>query len=251
MTRSPLARGLRLAALCLFTAALVPLAAHPSSGSAAWAAGQPDAKAAKSARQEPSDKAAKPRKKPAPSKTEGRTKAPAAEMPEKELIDAPQAKTPAPAVDPALEKGGAQHCYRLRPQTIRGRCEPQSLPYARCRTGDMSCRGNAELSPIGWYRCADLHGQTRQIPSAGAVFILDDNIRHRMATGHVFVVEKFRELGHGRFELTLSHTNHDRRCSIETNVLAEYDQHAKNLSMSTGAWSRWGKRLKTLGFIVK
>lgn len=168
-------------------------------------------------------------------------------LPEAALLDAPSPKAP----DPALEKGGSTACYRLRPQSIHGRCEPQSLPYARCRTGDMSCRGNHELSPIGWYRCADMLGKTRQTPSPGAVFILDDNFRHRMATGHVFVVEKVHDQGGGRFELTLSHTNHDRKCSIETHVLADYDQHAKNLSMKTGAWSRWGKRLKTLGFIVK
>jgi len=220
-------------------AAPAPKAPAPAAPAEAKAPAQKQAKdgSGKKAKAQPAKRAASKHRKQAQPEP----------LPEAALLDAPSPKAP----DPALDKGGPTACYRLRPQSIHGRCEPQSLPYARCRTGDMSCRGNHELSPIGWYRCADMLGKTRQTPSPGAVFILDDNFRHRMATGHVFVVEKVHDQGGGRFELTLSHTNHDRKCSIETHVLADYDQHAKNLSMKTGAWSRWGKRLKTLGFIVR
>jgi hypothetical protein len=142
-------------------------------------------------------------------------------------------------------------CYKLSPGRLFHRCEPQSLPYGRCRTGDMSCRGNYELSPIGWYKCADQNKKTTQTPTAGSIFILGDNSDHRMGTGHVFVVEKVKDVGGGQWELTLSHTNYDRRCSLETNVLAGYDQHKKHLTMRTGNWSKWGRNLRALGFIVQ
>jgi len=145
----------------------------------------------------------------------------------------------------------SQPCYKLSPGRLFHRCEPQSLPYGRCRTGDMSCRGNYELSPIGWYKCADQNKKTTPTPTGGAIFILGDNSDHRMGTGHVFVVEKVKDLGGGHWELTLSHTNYDRRCSLETNVQAGYDEKKKVLTMHTGHWSKWGKNLKALGFIVK
>jgi hypothetical protein len=153
--------------------------------------------------------------------------------------------------EPIDTNAASQPCYKLNHGKLFHRCEPQSLPYGRCRTGDMSCRGNYELSPIGWYKCADQNKKTTATPTAGSIFILGDNSDHRMGTGHVFVVEKVKELGSGHWELTLSHTNYDRRCSLETNVLAGYDQHKRLLTMRTGHWSKWGKNLKALGFIVK
>jgi hypothetical protein len=142
-------------------------------------------------------------------------------------------------------------CYKLSPGRLFHRCEPQSLPYGRCRTGNSSCRGNYELSPIGWYKCADQNGKVTARPTAPSILILGDNSKHRMGTGHVFVVEKVRELGGGQWELVLSHTNYDRKCSIETDVLASYDEKGKLLTMKTGKWSVWGKNLKALGFILK
>ncbi len=144
-----------------------------------------------------------------------------------------------------------KNCYSLQPGHLFHRCEPQSLPYARCRTGNRCCRGNYELSPIGWYKCEDTNGHTSPTPAGGAVLIMGDNSRHRMNTGHVFYVEKVAHKGGNAWELTLSHTNYDRKCHIETNVLAQYDQHTKILAMKTGHWSAWGKDLKALGFIVK
>jgi len=144
-----------------------------------------------------------------------------------------------------------QPCYRLSSGKLGHRCEPQSLPYGRCRTGNMTCRGNYELSPIGWYKCAERNGHVTGTPTANSIFILGDNSKHRINTGHVFVVEKVKDHGGGRWELTLSHTNHDRRCSLETNVSASYDEKKKLLTMNTGQWSRWGKNLSALGFILK
>jgi hypothetical protein len=163
----------------------------------------------------------------------------------------PVRKKPEPGC-PAVEvRVGQSACYRLLPGGPHGRCEPQSLPYARCRSGVSSCRGNSELSPIGWYQCEDSDHHVATEPSPGCVLILGNNANHRINTGHAFFVEKCRCLGPGRHELSLSHTNHDRRCSIETGVLAEYDQKSKTLTMKTGAWRTWGKDLKALGFIVK
>lgn len=155
------------------------------------------------------------------------------------------------ASEPIDVNAPGKTCYKLSPGRLFHRCEPQSLPYGRCRTGNMSCRGNYELSPIGWYKCADQNKKTTPTPTAGAIFILGDNSKHRMDTGHVFVVEKVKDAGGGQWELTLSHTNYDRRCSLETDVLAGYDEHKKLLTMRTGQWSKWGKNLKALGFIVQ
>ena len=155
------------------------------------------------------------------------------------------------ACPPIDVNGASQQCYRFQARGPFGRCEPQSLPYGRCRTGIMRCQGNCETSPIGWYKCEEKLGKTTGRPQGECILILGDNSRHGMKTGHVFVVEKANELGSGRWELTLSHTNHDRRCSIERGVLANYDEKAQMLAMKTGHWSAWGKDLKALGFIQK
>jgi hypothetical protein len=153
---------------------------------------------------------------------------------------------------PSDLSGGPQLCYRLIPSGPHGRCEPQSLPYARCRTGIMRCQGNCETSPIAWFRCEEKLGKTCCTPPHGeSVLILGDNSNHGMRTGHVIVVEMARDLGGGHWELTLSHTNFDRRCAIETNVQASYDENTRLLAMNTGHWSVWGKNLKALGFIQK
>jgi hypothetical protein len=155
------------------------------------------------------------------------------------------------AIDANLPGTGGSGCYKLSPGRIFHRCEPQSLPYGRCRTGNMSCRGNYQLSPIGWYKCADSSGKTTGTPVAPSILILGDNSKHRMSTGHVFVVEKVKDQGGGRWDLVLSHTNYDRKCSLETNVSAGYDEKNRIVTMHTGKWSPWGKSLKALGFIVK
>jgi len=142
-------------------------------------------------------------------------------------------------------------CYSLRAGGHHGRCEPQGLIYARCRSGNMSCRGNYELSPIGWYQCADKNGLTSQTPAGHAVMILGDNSHHKMKTGHVFYVERVAHKGGDKWELVLSHTNYDRLCHLETEAVGDYDARTKNLAMRSGQWKQWGKDLRALGFIVK
>lgn len=142
-------------------------------------------------------------------------------------------------------------CYRYQAKGPYGRCEPQSLPYGRCRTGIMRCRGSCETSPIGWFGCERTLGKTSERPESGCILILGGNSKHRINTGHVFVVEQARDLGGGLWGVTLSHTNHDRRCSLETGVQAIYDEKNKTVSMKTGAWSAWGKNLKALGCILR
>ena len=161
-------------------------------------------------------------------------------------------KQPKPCAEcPDETVDAKQPCYSLRPGRLFHRCEPQSLPYARCRTGNQCCRGNYELSPVSWYKCEDVSGHTSATPVGASVLILGDNSRHRMSTGHVFYVEKVEHKGGDKWELILSHTNYDRKCHIETNVRADYDARAKVLAMKTGHWSAWGKDLKAMGFIVK
>ncbi|MFP5221776.1 MAG: hypothetical protein ACLGSA_05750 [Acidobacteriota bacterium] len=175
---------------------------------------------------------------------------PAFAVPAKKTQKKAKAKTPE-ACQPIDVSAGEKPCYRFQGKGPYGRCEPQSLPYGRCRTGIKRCQGNCETSPIGWFKCEEKLGKTSARPMGESILILGDNSRHRMTTGHVFVVEKTRDLGGGHWELTLSHTNYDRRCAIETNVLASYDEKAQLLAMKTGHWSAWGKNLKALGFILK
>lgn len=175
----------------------------------------------------------------------------AAKKPPAKKKPQPEAAETVNPIDANLPGTGGSGCYKLSPGRLFHRCEPQSLPYGRCRTGNMSCRGNYQLSPIGWYKCADSNGKTTGTPVAPSILILGDNSKHRMSTGHVFVVEKVKDLGGGRWDLVLSHTNYDRKCSIETNVSAGYDEKNRIVTMHTGKWSPWGKSLKALGFIVK
>lgn len=155
--------------------------------------------------------------------------------------DTAQSAAPAPCY--ALRAGGSAKSGK------RGRCEPQSLTYARCRTGVQSCRIGYENGPLTWYRCESQRGNTSAAPANGSVLILGKN-RHGMPTGHIMVVEKAEQTGPGRWRLVLSHTNYDRRCHLETNIETTYDQAAKTLDVHTGAWKAWGKGLPVSGFIL-
>lgn len=140
-------------------------------------------------------------------------------------------------------------CYALRDG--RGRCEPQSVPYARCRSGIMSCRNNCDFGPVALFRCEQSMGNTQTTPKAGSIFILGDNSKHKMPTGHAYYVDEVEELGGGKWMLTLSHTNHDRRCSLEVQSKAVYDEPALRLDVKSGAWAAWGRNLKAEGFIIR
>jgi hypothetical protein len=52
------------------------------------------------------------------------------------------------------------------------------------------------------------------------------------------------------FRLRMSHTNYDRKCSLETDVVALFRQDAMTLDILTGAWKAWGQGLRVAGFIL-
>lgn len=148
-------------------------------------------------------------------------------------------------------------CYQLlRPQGSQkikqgGRCEPQSLPFARCRSGIMSCALGWNNGPLTWFACEKRRGNTSLIPVDGSVMILDVIRRHKMPTGHVAYIEEVVAGDGDLYRIVFSHTNHDRRCSLETNIKARYNRRTKTLDIDSGAWKAWGKGLPVAGFILR
>ena len=72
-----------------------------------------------------------------------------------------------------------------------------------------------------------------------------------MPKGHVAYVEKVIAEKAPHYRIIFSHTNYDRRCSLETNIEADYNSSTKTLDILTGAWKEWGKGLPVSGFILK
>lgn len=161
------------------------------------------------------------------------------------------------AVALAVNGRAAAECFQLRPGAIgrRGeksrRCEPQSLPFARCRSGIDSCRLGYENGPLTWFACEQQRGNTSVEPQPGSILILGANNRRKMNTGHVAYVEEVGAQSTTVYRLIFTHTNYDRRCSLESNVEATYDSAARTLDIHTGAWQAWGKGLPVAGFILK
>jgi hypothetical protein len=131
-----------------------------------------------------------------------------------------------------------------------GRCQPQSLIYARCRTGIMTCR-LGDTSPVQWFACAKKNKATTSIPRAGSVIVLDVNTRRGMPTGHPAYVEEVKANKDGTWMLRISHTNYDRKCHLDLDAKVLY--HPKNMTVSfqSGPWGPWAKDLKALGFILR
>lgn len=157
----------------------------------------------------------------------------------------------------AKQQGRATgECFQLRPGgTSRkgakaGRCEPQSLPFARCRSGIDSCRIGYENGPLTWFACEKQRGNTSLAPRSGSILILGANTRRKMPTGHVAYVEKVIAQSGAVYRLTFTHTNYDRKCSLESNIEATYDSAAQTLDIHGGAWGAWGKGLPVAGFIL-
>lgn len=142
-------------------------------------------------------------------------------------------------------------CYEpLRVSSGKGqRCEPQCIPYIRCRSGIDSCRIGYQNGPLTWFACEEDRGNTGLVPQPGSVLILAANSRRKMPTGHGLYVEEVVETAPSLYRLILSHTNYDRRCSIETNVEAVYDQRQRTVDFLSGAWQPWGQDLAVAGFI--
>jgi surface antigen len=158
---------------------------------------------------------------------------------------------------PPLQQRSTKECYSLQPTCTQktkkkgGRCEPQSLPFARCRSGIKSCGLGWNNGPLTWFACEKKQGNTSSVPRAGSVLILDAVTRHKMPTGHVAYVEKVFAEDDAHYQIVFSHTNYDRQCSLETNIKASYNSSTKNLDIYSGAWKDWGKRLPVAGFILR
>jgi len=160
-----------------------------------------------------------------------------------------------------LPPGVASHLSKLMPEedgcyepfrTAAGksrRCEPQCIPYLRCRSGIDSCRIGYQNGPLTWFSCEEQRGNTELVPQPGSVLILAGNARRKMSTGHGLYVETVEEVAPFLYRLILSHTNYDRQCSLETNVEARFDQRAMTIDFVTGAWHTWGQSLAVAGFI--
>ena len=124
----------------------------------------------------------------------------------------PQALPPPLAAKVAKgPKAKATDCYRLRAAGDKkaGRCEPQSLPYGRCRSGIMSCRTGKENGPLTWFACEQKSGNTGSEPRPGSILVLAANKGHGMPTGHIMYVEAVAQLTPFTYKLIISHTNYD------------------------------------------
>ncbi|MFH0782227.1 MAG: hypothetical protein V2B20_09795 [Pseudomonadota bacterium] len=129
-----------------------------------------------------------------------------------------------------------------------GCCQPQSLIYARCRTGIATCK-LGDTSPVQWFTCAKKMGNTSSVPVGGSIMVLDVNKRRKIYTGHPVYVEHARKNSNGTWQLRISHTNYDRQCHLDQDANVIYDPGKMTVSFQTGPWSCWGRDLKILGFI--
>ena len=146
----------------------------------------------------------------------------------------------------------AEQSKTTKQRTVKkssGRCEPQSLTYARQRSGIMRSRNGVENGPLTWFASEKQNGMTSDQPVSGSVLILGADKGHGMPTGHVAFVEQAHPSGSSRYKVIFSHTNYDRKCSLETNIEAVYDSAAKTLDIYSGAWQPWGRGLRVAGFI--
>ena len=244
--------GLRLNAL--FCAALA-LASAAEAADAARAATTEPAAATAAAKPEPRTAAKPQAKASAPKPRNGAATSPATKTTAKAAATKVSRRTTATRKRSATEASGdlagadgivETECYRL--SRGKGRCEPQCLPYTRCRSGISSCRSGHENGPVTWFHCEQARGNTSLSPADGRVLVLGRNA-HNMSTGHTLYVEKAAARADGRYDLVLSHTNYDRRCNLETNMRAEYDPIAKTIDVRSGKWEPWGRDLRVSGFI--
>jgi len=158
---------------------------------------------------------------------------------------------------PAAHGRSSKECYHLQPSVSsktkqkNRRCEPQSLPFARCRSGVNSCNLGWNNGPLTWFACEKKRGNTSSVPRAGSVLILAAVKRHKMPTGHVAYVEKVVAEDDSHYQIIFSHTNYDRKCALETDIKGSYNSSTKLLDIHSGAWKDWGKGLPVAGFILR
>ena len=160
------------------------------------------------------------------------------------------------AVDPDQDRAG---CFELKPgkksknkngKTVTGRCQPQCVPYARCRSGIMTCR-LGDTGPVEWFECARKSKATTSIPKAGSIMVIDVNNRRKMPTGHLGYVEEVCPNPDGTWTLRFSHTNYDRKCHLDLDAKVLFNPKTMTATFVTGAWKAWAKDLKIRGFILR
>lgn len=165
---------------------------------------------------------------------------------------------------PTTRKASAEQCSVVEEKPARGSCfhpvpgghdghghmcQPQSIPYARCRSQISSCNlGNT--SPVELFNCEQKRGYTSAIPQAGALMSIGVNQQHHMTTGHTLYVEEVCPNPDGTYKLRVSHTNYDRQCHLEEDVWVHYHPQQQYADFNTGHWAAWGKHLPIQGFIL-
>ena len=151
------------------------------------------------------------------------------------------------------------NCFKLQPgkttknkkgKTVTGRCQPQCIPYARCRSGIMTCR-LGDTSPVQWFQCARKSKATTSIPKAGSIMVIDVNTRRKMSTGHLGYVEEACPNPDGTWTLRFSHTNYDRKCHLDLDAKVLFNPKTMTATFLTGQWKAWAKDLKILGFVLR
>jgi hypothetical protein len=179
---------------------------------------------------------------------------------------ASQPETQQPAVDgtclecesvtPDKDRAG---CFKLRPgktyknkkgKTVTGRCEPQCIPYARCRSGINTCR-LGDTGPIEWFECARKNKNTTSVPKAGSIMVIGSEKRHNMTTGHLGYVEEACPNPDGTWTLRFSHTNYDRKCHLDLDAKVLFNPKTMRAAFQSGPWKPWARDLKILGFILR
>ncbi len=131
-----------------------------------------------------------------------------------------------------------------------GLCQPQSLIYARCRTGIKTCQ-MGDTSPMQWFACARKNGATTATPVAGSVIIIDTHRERNMDTGHPAYVEEAHRNADGTWKLRISHTNYDRKCHLDLDAQVLFDPRTMTATFQSGPWAPWAHRLRVLGFILR
>lgn len=131
-----------------------------------------------------------------------------------------------------------------------GLCQPQSLIYARCRTGIKTCQ-MGDTSPVQWFACARKNGATTATPVAGSVIVIDTHRERNMDTGHPAYVEEAHRNDDGTWSLRISHTNYDRQCHLDLDAQVLFDPGTMTATFITGPWSPWAQQLRVLGFILR
>lgn len=177
------------------------------------------------------------------------TAKPAEIQPAATVSPAPQSSlTSAPHCSAVDEKAMRNTCFQHAPG---GRmCQPQSIPYARCRSHISSCNlGNT--SPVQLFNCEQQRGYTSRIPKAGALMSIGVNHAHHMSTGHTLYVEEVCPNPDGTYKLRVSHTNYDRKCHLEEDAWVHYVPKHQLADFNTGHWAAWGKHLPVQGFILR